>query len=65
MGLNAELFSDCGPFCMNGKCKEGKMTCGKCIPHEMSPTDIIQADFPKLAERIALEKGAIDEDKIN
>lgn len=47
---NSELFSDCGPFCMNGGCKEGKMTCGKCIPPKMSPTDIIKEDFQKLCE---------------
>ena len=35
---NRELFSDCGPFCMNGGCEEGKMTCGKSIPPQMLPT---------------------------
>ena len=33
-----ELFSDCGPFCMNGGCEKGKMTCGKSIPPQMLPT---------------------------
>ena len=32
---NRELFSDCEPFCMNGGCEEGKMTCGKSIPPQM------------------------------
>ena len=59
---NRELFSDCGPFCMNGGCEEGNMTCGKIIPPQMSPTDIIRVDFPKLCEESALEEGVSDED---
>ena len=59
---NRELFSDCGPFCMNGGCEEGKMTCGKSIPPQMSPTDIIRVDFPKLCEESVLEEGVSDED---
>ena len=59
---NGELFSDCGSFCMNGGCEEGKMTCGKCIPPKMSPTDIIRVDFPKLCEETILEEGESDED---
>ena len=59
---NRELFSDCGPFCMNGGCEEGKMTCGKIIPPQMLPTDIIRVDFPKLCEESALEEGVSDED---
>lgn len=47
---NGELFSDCGPFCMNGGCEEGKMTCGKNIPNMMLPTDIIRTDFPKVCD---------------
>lgn len=58
---NEELFSDCGPFCMNGGCEEGKMTCGKYIPPKMSPTDIIRVDFPKLCEETILEEET-DED---
>ena len=57
-----ELFSDCGPFCMNGGCEEGKMTCGKSIPPQMLPTDIIRMDFPKLCEASVLEEGVPDED---
>lgn len=57
-----ELFSDCGPFCMNGGCEEGKMTCGKSIPPQMLPTDIIRVDFPKLCEESVLEEGVSDED---
>lgn len=59
---NRELFSDCGPFCMNGGCEEGKMTCGKSIPPQMLPTDIIRVDFPKLCEESVLEEGVLDED---
>ena len=59
---NRELFSDCGPFCMNGGCEEGKMTCGKSIPPQMLPTDIIRVDFPKLCEESVLEEGVPDED---
>ena len=57
-----ELFSDCGPFCMNGGCEKGKMTRGKSIPPQMLPTDIIRVDFPKLCEESALEEGVSDED---
>ena len=61
LGQNRELFSDCGPFCMNGGCEEGKMTCGKSIPPQMLPTDIIRVDFHKLCEETVLEDEA-DED---
>lgn len=57
-----ELFSDCGPFCMNGGCEKGKMTCGKSIPPQMLPTDIIRVDFPKLCKESVLEEGVPDED---
>lgn len=65
MSQNAEMFSDCGPFCMNGGCREERMTCGRCIPQDMSPTDIIRVDFPKLIERAEFEKGAEYEDTTN
>ena len=57
-----ELFSDCGAFCMNGGCEKGKMTCGKSIPPQMLPTDIIRVDFPKLCKESVLEEGVPDED---
>ena len=57
-----ELFSDCGPFCMNGGCEKGKMTCGKSITPQMLPTDIIRVDFPRLCEESVLEEGVPDED---
>ena len=62
---NRELFIDSGPFCMNGGCEEGKMTCGKCIPSGMSPTDIIRVDFPKLEDKYGLKEGVADEDTID
>lgn len=62
---NAELFSDCGPFCMNGGCEEGKMTCGRSIPQSMSPTEIIRVDFPKLGKNMMLEEGEADEDTVD
>ena len=37
-------------------------TCGKCVPPKMSPTDIIQVDFPKLCEETILEEEENDED---
>lgn len=60
---NSELFSDCGPFCMDGGCKEGKMTCGKSISSMMSPTDIIRTDFPKVCE-MGSEEGETDENTV-
>lgn len=50
---------------MNGGCEEGNMTCGKIIPPQMSPTDIIRVDFPKLCEESALEEGVSDEDTVD
>lgn len=46
--INPIFFGNCGPFCMQGSCKEGKMTCGK--PMYGSPLDIILHDYPILAE---------------
>ena len=46
MEQNRELFSDCG----------------KSIPPQMLPTDIIRVDFPKLCEESVLEEGVSDED---
>ena len=62
---NAELFSDCGPFCMNGGCEEGKMTCGRSISQSMSPAEIIRGDFPKLGKNMMLEAGEADEDTVD
>lgn len=65
IGQNEELFSDCGPFCMNGGCEEGKMTCGRSIPHNLLPAEIIRVDFPKLDESMVFEEGVTDEDTVD
>ena len=67
LSQNKELFSDCGPYCMNGSCEEGAMTCGKSIPPKMTIADIIRVDFPKLVaeEPFEDEKGDTDEDTVN
>ena len=67
LSQNKELFSDCGPYCMNGTCEEGAMTCGKCIPPTMTVDDIIRVDFPKIAgnEPFEDEKGDANEDTVN
>lgn len=44
------IFENCGPFCMNGNCKEGKMTCARPIDKTWTPEDIIKADFPEVLE---------------
>lgn len=47
--LAPDLFT-CGPFCMFGTCQEGKMCCGSPIRSGVTPKEIIEADFPLLAE---------------
>lgn len=42
------MFKDCGPFCMDGSCPEGKMTCGRRVPSDWTPEDILKADFPEV-----------------
>lgn len=42
------LFSDCGPFCLQEHCKEGKMSCGNSLEGWDTPGGILKADFPKL-----------------
>ena len=39
-----------GPFCQGGCCQEGKMSCGKPIDKNMTPTEILRKDFPLLYE---------------
>lgn len=52
---NHILFgSSCGPFCLNGTCKEGKMACGNKMS-ENQPDIVLQTDFPLLM------KGATNE----
>ncbi len=47
--LSPQMFGNAGPFCVTGKCKEGKMTCGKAIDPKFTLTEILQADFPAIA----------------
>lgn len=47
--LSPVMFS-CGPFCMSGTCQEGKMTCGAPLNKHMTPTDILNTDFPLLTK---------------
>lgn len=43
------LFSGTGPFCVQGPCPEGKMTCGNPIWRTRTkPTEILADDFPLL-----------------
>lgn len=44
------LFSDCGPFCANDYCREGRMSCGTAYPKHMNPAEILKSEFPKLYE---------------
>ncbi len=49
--LSPEMFapSVTGPFCMKGRCMEGKMSCGNTLDPAMTPVKIIKEDFPLLA----------------
>lgn len=49
--LSPEMFapSVTGPFCMKGRCMEGKMSCGSALDPAMTPMEIIKEDFPLLA----------------
>jgi thymidylate synthase (FAD) len=49
------MFEKCGPFCMNGPCKEGAMTCKRPISRTWTPEDIIKEDFPLLCEEVKNE----------
>ena len=50
--LSPELFGQIttGPGCMRNKCNEGKMSCGRVIKKNMTPTEILKEDFPLLYE---------------
>lgn len=48
--LAPEMFADAGCFCMKGACAEGKMTCGRALRTDMTPSDIIAVDFPLLVK---------------
>ena len=47
-----------GPFCQRVRCAEGKMSCGRPIPKEMLPSDILLTDYPMLRKEAALEDQA-------
>lgn len=49
------MFETCGPFCMNGPCKEGTMTCKRPINRDWTPEDIIKEDFPLLLKEVKNE----------
>ena len=44
--ISPALFANAGPFCMNGYCEEGKMSCKNPIKMNITPTDILKEDFP-------------------
>lgn len=46
--LSPDLFGDAGPDCMRRGCQEGKMHCGNEIDSQVTPTFILQDDFPLL-----------------
>ena len=50
--LSPALFAPAlaGPFCQRDKCLEGKMTCGQKLKPDMTPEDILKADYPALLE---------------
>lgn len=50
--LAPALFSPetTGPFCMKGKCLEGKMACGAPLASDLTPHDILERDFPLCME---------------
>ena len=37
-----------GPFCQRDQCLEGKMSCGKKIAANMTPSELLAADYPLL-----------------
>ena len=45
---NPILLKACGPFCMTGHCKEGKMCCGRPIDKDATPTEILKNNYPLL-----------------
>ena len=50
--LSPALFAPglTGPFCQRDKCLERKMTCGRKINADMTPEDLLKADYPALWE---------------
>ena len=39
------MFRNCGPFCMQGSCTEGKMSCKKPFSKDLTPTEILNSRF--------------------
>lgn len=50
--LNPILFApqNCGPFCQQGGCREGRMCCGSSLSGNMTPGEILRTDYPALLE---------------
>jgi len=48
--ISPVLFGESGTPCLNGGCKEGKMTCGQAIEFKTA-NEIIKADYPLIYER--------------
>lgn len=48
--LHKDLYASniCGPFCMKGLCKEGKLCCGKPFDKLLNPSEILKQNFSKL-----------------
>lgn len=44
----APMFENCGPFCMQKACAEGKMACGKPIAKDWTPEEILKNDYKEI-----------------
>jgi len=42
------MFRNCGPFCMQGSCTEGKMSCKRPFSKDLTPTEILNKRFKYL-----------------
>lgn len=42
------MFRNCGPFCMQGSCAEGKMSCKRPFSKDLTPTEILNSRFKYL-----------------
>jgi thymidylate synthase (FAD) len=53
-GINPALFSPVttGPFCMRAVCREGVMSCADVIERDMTPSRIIEKDYPLLIKDV-------------
>lgn len=52
--LNPTLFSSgtTGMFCVKTKCIEGQMSCGKILKKDLTPTQMLEMDFPLLMQEV-------------